>query len=227
MLAKYLYRCWRKGLMPTLKAVVPFHSVFEFWGWPSTSITSDSPSPSVLTEIGWYIVVKNLTPSTGYARDMGFTPGFGEISWNRKCQPTPVFLPGKSRGQRSWQATIYGARKKSDTTERLRHVDTHTHTHTHTAILFCGFKMSMFCHAFFSHYRDISPKSFLFPWLLLSDLKFCLLYQSYPHHYFRGDGVMLWHKAPAVNSWWLQMKSIGMFVVLYFNCFFCLKCFKI
>ena len=136
MLAKYLYRCWRKGLMPTLKAVVPFHSVFEFWGWPSTSITSDSPSPSVLTEIGWYIVVKNLTPSTGYARDMGFTPGFGEISWNRKCQPTPVFLPGKSRGQRSWQATIYGARKKSDTTERLRHVDTHTHTHTHTQLFY-------------------------------------------------------------------------------------------
>ena len=25
----------------------------------------------------------------------------GEISWKRKCQLTPVFLPGKSHGQRS------------------------------------------------------------------------------------------------------------------------------
>ena len=30
----------------------------------------------------------------------GFNLGF-QISWNRKWQPTPVFLPGKSHGQRS------------------------------------------------------------------------------------------------------------------------------
>ena len=28
-------------------------------------------------------------------------PCFGEIPWRRKQQPTPVFLPGKSHGQRS------------------------------------------------------------------------------------------------------------------------------
>ena len=212
--------------MPILKAVVLFHSVFEFWGWPFISITSDCPSPSVLTEIGWYIVVKNLTPSTGYARDMGFIPGFGKISWNRKWQPTPVFLPGKSHGQKYWQATIYGARKKSDMTEQLRH--RYRHTHTQLFCLFCGFKMSVSKHMLSSVTIEIFLLNLsYFHDFLLSDLKFCLLYQSYPHHYLRGDGVMLWHKAQAVNSWWLQMKSIGMFVVLYFNCFFCLKCFKI
>ena len=31
----------------------------------------------------------------------GFNPWFGKIPWRRKWQPTPVFLPGKSHGQRS------------------------------------------------------------------------------------------------------------------------------
>ena len=31
----------------------------------------------------------------------GFDPWVGKIPWRRKWQPTPVFLPGKSHGQRS------------------------------------------------------------------------------------------------------------------------------
>ena len=31
----------------------------------------------------------------------GFNPWDGKISWKRKWQPTPVFLPGKSHGWRS------------------------------------------------------------------------------------------------------------------------------
>ena len=31
----------------------------------------------------------------------GFNPGVGKISWRRKWQPTPIFLPGKSHGWRS------------------------------------------------------------------------------------------------------------------------------
>ena len=31
----------------------------------------------------------------------GFNPWVGKISWRRKWQPTPVFLPGKSHGWRS------------------------------------------------------------------------------------------------------------------------------
>ena len=33
--------------------------------------------------------------------DPGFDPWVGQIPLRRKCQPTPVFLPGKSHGQRS------------------------------------------------------------------------------------------------------------------------------
>ena len=35
------------------------------------------------------------------AGDPGSIPGSGKIPWRRKWQPTPVFLPGKSHGQRS------------------------------------------------------------------------------------------------------------------------------
>ena len=40
-------------------------------------------------------VVKNLPANAG---DVG-SPG--KIPWRRKWQPTPVFLPGKSNGQRN------------------------------------------------------------------------------------------------------------------------------
>ena len=39
-----------------------------------------------------------------------------EDPWRRKWQPTPVFLPGKSYGQRS--ATVHAVAKESDRTER-------------------------------------------------------------------------------------------------------------
>ena len=34
-------------------------------------------------------------------RDAGSIPGSGRFPWRRAWQPTPVFLPGKSHGQRS------------------------------------------------------------------------------------------------------------------------------
>ena len=34
-------------------------------------------------------------------RDVGFYPWVGKVAWRRKWQPTPVFLPGESHGQRN------------------------------------------------------------------------------------------------------------------------------
>ena len=39
--------------------------------------------------------------STCQCRKHGFDPCIRKICWRRKWQPTPVFLPGKSHGQRS------------------------------------------------------------------------------------------------------------------------------
>ena len=41
------------------------------------------------------------------------------IHWRRKWQPTPVFLPGESHGQRSLAGYSPWGHKESDTTERL------------------------------------------------------------------------------------------------------------
>ena len=48
-----------------------------------------------------------------------FHPWVRKISWSRKLQPTPVFLPGKFRGQRSQVGNSPWGRKESDTTEWL------------------------------------------------------------------------------------------------------------
>ena len=39
--------------------------------------------------------------STCNAGDLGPTPESGRFPWRRKWQPSPVFLPGESHGQRS------------------------------------------------------------------------------------------------------------------------------
>ena len=41
-------------------------------------------------------------------RRLGFNPSVGKFSRRRKWQPTPVFLPRKSHGQRSLQTTVHG-----------------------------------------------------------------------------------------------------------------------
>ena len=46
-------------------------------------------------------VVKNPPANTGGIMRLGFHPWIGMIPWRRAWQPTPVFLPGESHGQRS------------------------------------------------------------------------------------------------------------------------------
>ena len=54
-------------------------------------------------------------------RTPGFYPWVRKIPWRRKWQPTPVFLPGKSHGQRSLVDYSPWDRKESDMTERLHY----------------------------------------------------------------------------------------------------------
>ena len=56
-------------------------------------------------------VAKNLPVIAGNRR-LGFHP-LGKTPWRRKWQPTPVFLPGESRGQRSLVGyTAHGVAKR-------------------------------------------------------------------------------------------------------------------
>ena len=54
----------------------------------------------------------------------GFNPWVGKIPWRKKWQPTPVFLPGASHGQRSL-VTVQWIAKDSDTTEHKARAHTH------------------------------------------------------------------------------------------------------
>ena len=51
-----------------------------------------------------------------------FDPWVGKIPWRRKWQPTPVFFPGESHGQRSLVGYSPRGRNASDVTEATYHV---------------------------------------------------------------------------------------------------------
>ena len=50
-------------------------------------------------------------------RRPGLDPWVGKISWRREWQPTPVFLPGESLGQKSLEGCSPWGCKEADTTE--------------------------------------------------------------------------------------------------------------
>ena len=55
-------------------------------------------------------------------RRLRFDPWVGNIPWSRKWKPTPVFLPGKSHGQRSLVGYSLWGRKELDTIEHTDEV---------------------------------------------------------------------------------------------------------
>ena len=71
-------------------------------------------------------VVKNPPANAGVIGVTGSIPKVGKIPWRRKWQPTPVFLTGKSYGQRSLAGDCPWGHKKSDMTEWLA---TEVHTY--------------------------------------------------------------------------------------------------
>ena len=58
------------------------------------------------------------------AADTGdvFDPWVGKISWRRAWQPTPVFLPGESHGQKSLAGYSPWGRRESDRTEKTQYI---------------------------------------------------------------------------------------------------------
>ena len=68
-------------------------------------------------------MVKNPPTDVGDARDMGSIP-VRKIPWSRKWQPTPVFLPGKTHGQRSLAVFHLWGHREADMTEWLEQKST-------------------------------------------------------------------------------------------------------
>ena len=94
------------------------------------------------------LVVRNQFANAGKCERcerLGFNPWVRKIPWSRKWQPTPVFLPGESYGQRSLVGYSPWGRKELDMTVSVcvhPHVPapartrtrtrTHAQAHTHT-----------------------------------------------------------------------------------------------
>ena len=102
------------------------------WGWWECS---GSKSGGIHT--GGFLggsVVKNMPANEADTRDTGSVPELGRsIHWRRKWQPTPMFLSGKSHGQRSLAGYSPWGRKESDTTEHTR---AHECTKIHRIVYF-------------------------------------------------------------------------------------------
>ena len=75
------------------------YDAYRWWHWAS-QVAQCVKNPHAMQETG--------------IQSLGW-----EISWRRKWQPTPVFLPGKSHGRRSLVDYSPWGQKESDTTERL------------------------------------------------------------------------------------------------------------
>ena len=84
----------------------------------------------------------------------GFNPWVGKIPWRREWQPTPVFLPGESHGQRSLAGCSSYGGKELDTTEAT---DTHVrHMARASSLLFvstCITCHSTLCFEYLLHTR--------------------------------------------------------------------------
>ena len=79
----------------------------------SIANNNSSSSNSVLP---WWFSGK---ASACQCRRLGFYPWVGKMPWRRAWQPTLVFLPGKSYGQRSLAGYSPWDHKESDLTEQL------------------------------------------------------------------------------------------------------------
>ena len=71
------------------------------------------------------LVVKNLPTNACRCERPGFDPWVGKIPWRRAQQPTAVFLPGESQGQRSLAGCSPQGHTEFDVTERF---SVHAHT---------------------------------------------------------------------------------------------------
>ena len=62
-------------------------------------------------------MVKNLPTNAGHMKRCEFNPWVRKIPWRRAWQPTPLFLPGESHGQRSLAGYNPWGRRELDVAE--------------------------------------------------------------------------------------------------------------
>ena len=95
------------------------HCLLRQWFWSPPKIKSDTVS-TVSPSISHEVMGSDAMIFVFWM--LSFKPTFSLSSftfmhWRRKCQPTPVFLPGESQGRGSLVGCRLWGRTESDTTE--------------------------------------------------------------------------------------------------------------
>ena len=80
-----------------------------------------------------------------------FHPWVGKIPWRRAWQPTPVFLPGESHGQRSLAGYSPWGRTESDMTETMTYRAACTYGDPHVHLFFPYWQRKILCETVRKH----------------------------------------------------------------------------
>ena len=111
LLLFYLYRCFLQ-LYPLSQTLIPKNSLFS-----ENSCYMSSYSCFMDAQ-----PVQNPPANAGDTGNAGSIPGSGRFPWRRMWLPTPVFLPGKSHGQRTLADCSPWGHKEWDTTKHTAHI---------------------------------------------------------------------------------------------------------
>ena len=96
----------------------------------------------------WHSGKESACQCRRYRRHV-FDPWVRKIPWRRAWQPTPIFLPGESHGQRSLVSYSPLGRKESNMTEATQHAHTTPASGVYIPCIYCQLyffpSLSKFC----------------------------------------------------------------------------------
>ena len=113
-----------------------------------------------------------------------FDPWVRKVPWRRKWQPTLVFSPWKSHGQRSLWDRVQGVARSW--TQQSNYAQQHTHTHTHTHTQFsqhCLLKRLLYFHWVFKDDIGYIYVSFFLGYLF-SSIMVCACFYCHNQTFF-------------------------------------------
>ena len=138
-LSLFTFMHWRRKWQPT-PVFLPGESQGRWsllgcclWSCTELDVTEATAAAAGLKESS---LVAQMLPSICNAGDLGLI-WVRKIPWRRKWQPTPVFLPEESHGQRRLAGYSPWGLKESDTTERLTQALMNKGLHIKAALYMC------------------------------------------------------------------------------------------
>ena len=109
---------WQVDSLPLAPPCSVFQSCLTLCN-PMDCSTPGFPVLHYFSELPRWHSGKESTCQCRRCKRHGFNPWVRKMPWSRKRQPTPVFLPGKSHGQRSLADCSPWGHKELDMTEHL------------------------------------------------------------------------------------------------------------